>query len=138
MPTTRVGLRAWRLPAAAACLFVCLTSHHQRYSQFALGLGLAVFDQTHPTSTPPHPTHRRAALEYLRVSGRTPAVLHCHEWQAAAVPMLYWERLCHELPGARCVFTIHNFDSTGECRQDEFAYTGEWGGRGGGGVVFMR
>jgi len=30
----------------------------------------------------------RACLEYLRQSGRQPDVLHVHEWQASAVPML--------------------------------------------------
>jgi hypothetical protein len=32
----------------------------------------------------------RACLEYLRVSGRQPEVIHAHEWQLSAVPMLYW------------------------------------------------
>lgn len=30
----------------------------------------------------------RACLEFLRLSGRQPDVLHVHEWQASAVPML--------------------------------------------------
>ena len=33
----------------------------------------------------------RAALEYLRATGRQPDVLHVHEWQAAAVAMLFWD-----------------------------------------------
>ena len=33
----------------------------------------------------------RACLEYLALSGRQPHVVHAHEWQAAAVPMLFWE-----------------------------------------------
>ena len=32
----------------------------------------------------------RACLEYLRVSGRQPEIIHAHEWQLSAVPMLYW------------------------------------------------
>lgn len=66
----------------------------------------------------------RAALEYLVHSGRRPDVIHAHEWQASAVPMLYWEIFSHSLPGARPALTIHNMDNSGECRQDEFAATG--------------
>ena len=32
----------------------------------------------------------RACLEYLWVSGRQPEIIHAHEWQLSAVPMLYW------------------------------------------------
>lgn len=42
--------------------------------------------------------------------------------------MLFWERYFHNgLDSARIVFTIHNLDSQGECRQDEFAVTGKNG-----------
>ena len=59
------------------------------------------------------------------MSGRWPQVLHVHEWQTAAVPMLFWERYYHAgMDSARIVFTIHNLDSQGECRQDEFLVTG--------------
>jgi starch synthase len=54
-------------------------------------------------------------------------VLHAHEWQAAALPMLFWDapaRFAQDMPRTRVVFTIHNMDSSGECRQDEFAATG--------------
>ncbi|KAI7843173.1 hypothetical protein COHA_003157 [Chlorella ohadii] len=69
----------------------------------------------------------RACLEYLRQSGRQPDVLHVHEWQASAVPMLFWDapaRFAQDMPRTRVVMTIHNFDSSGECRQDEFSATG--------------
>lgn len=67
----------------------------------------------------------RAALELLRVTQRRPHIIHTHEWQTAAVPMLFWERYFHNgLDSARIVFTIHNLDSPGECRQEEFAVTG--------------
>ena len=54
-----------------------------------------------------------------------PDILHIHEWQTAAVAMLFWEHY-HScgLRNARLVFTIHNLDSQGECRQ-EFAATGK-------------
>lgn len=67
----------------------------------------------------------RACLEYLRISGRQPHVLHCHEWQTAAVPMLYWDVFHNSgMQKPRVMLTVHNFDSLGECRQDEFAITG--------------
>jgi starch synthase len=41
--------------------------------------------------------------------------------------MLYWEVYSQlGLYRPRVVLTIHNLDNTGECRQDEFAYTGTW------------
>ena len=66
----------------------------------------------------------RAALEYLVQSGRKPDVIHAHEWQSAAVPMLFWEFFSKAMPNTRPALTIHNMDNSGECRQDEFAATG--------------
>jgi len=67
----------------------------------------------------------RACLEYLHVSGQQPHVLQLHDWHAAAAALLYWA-VYHEtgLWRPRVVLTIHNLDNTGECRQDEFAFTG--------------
>jgi starch synthase len=68
----------------------------------------------------------RAALEYLRCSGQQPHILHLHEWQTAAASMLYWEVYSQMgLYRPRVVLTIHNLDNTGECRQDEFSFTGQ-------------
>ena len=69
----------------------------------------------------------RASLEYLDKSGRDPDVIHVHEWQTCAVPMLYWEEFSHgktSLNKAKIVMTIHNLDNTGECREEEFFATG--------------
>lgn len=66
----------------------------------------------------------RASLEAVRVLGRTPDILHCHEWQISPVPMLFWEVYTASMPRTRVVLTIHNFDSTGDCREDEFWHTG--------------
>jgi hypothetical protein len=67
----------------------------------------------------------RAGLEYLRCSGQQPHILHLHEWQTCAAALLYWEVYSAlGLYRPRVVLTIHNLDNTGECRQDEFAYTG--------------
>ncbi|CAK0748133.1 hypothetical protein CVIRNUC_001816 [Coccomyxa viridis] len=67
----------------------------------------------------------RACLEYLRVEGKNPDIIHAHEWQLSAIPMLYWE-VYHStgMGRPRVVLTIHNMDNSGECRQDEFAFAG--------------
>ncbi|KAK9846522.1 hypothetical protein WJX81_005900 [Elliptochloris bilobata] len=67
----------------------------------------------------------RACLEYLSASGRKPDIIHVHEWQLSAVPMLYWDSFhAAGLSKARVMLTIHNMDNSGECRQEEFAHTG--------------
>jgi len=69
----------------------------------------------------------RACLEYLCARpGARPDVIHCHEWQTAAVPMLYWS-VFNGCLGAALVLTLHNADSAGECRVDEFAASGTSG-----------
>lgn len=65
----------------------------------------------------------RAALEFMAQTGLQPNIIHAHEWQASAVPMLYWELFSSRM-SAKPVLTIHNMDNTGECRQDEFEATG--------------
>ena len=52
----------------------------------------------------------RAALDYLRLTGRRPSVIHAHDWQAGLVPA-YQKVLFPEDPfvgGVPAVFTIHN------------------------------
>ena len=52
----------------------------------------------------------RAALEYLRLRGRRPSVIHAHDWQAGLVPV-YQKMLFSPDPvigGVPVVFTIHN------------------------------
>jgi starch synthase len=52
----------------------------------------------------------RAALEYLRLRGERPSVIHAHDWQAGLVPA-YQKMLFSEDPvvgGVPAVFTIHN------------------------------
>lgn len=66
----------------------------------------------------------RAALEYMAQSGMQPNIIHTHEWQGAAVSMLFWELYSSQMPSTRPILTIHNMDNSGECRQDEFAATG--------------
>lgn len=66
----------------------------------------------------------RACLEFIKATGRRPDIIHAHEWQTAAVPMLFWEMGTFQNYPTRLALTIHNFGSPGECRQDEFAATG--------------
>ena len=67
----------------------------------------------------------RAGLEFLKVSGRQPDIIHLHEWQTSAAAMLYWEIYNKEgLHKPRVILTIHNMDNTGECRAEEFNVTG--------------
>ena len=61
------------------------------------------------------------------MGGLQPDILHVHEWQLSAVPMLYWDHYHKKGLTRPCVMlTIHNMDSSGECRQDEFAYSGRY------------
>eukprot|EP01025_Chloroclados_australasicus_P023810 TRINITY_DN24023_c0_g4_i1.p2 TRINITY_DN24023_c0_g4~~TRINITY_DN24023_c0_g4_i1.p2 ORF type:complete len:665 (-),score=105.58 TRINITY_DN24023_c0_g4_i1:1424-3418(-) len=67
----------------------------------------------------------RAALQFLLATNRQPQVLHLHEWQTAAAALLYWERLHQDgLQRPRVILTVHNMDNSGECRQEEFSFTG--------------
>ena len=65
-------------------------------------------------------------MEYLKISGKQPDIIHLHEWQTSAAAMLYWEIYNKEgfLHKPRIVLTIHNMDNTGECRAEEFGVTG--------------
>ena len=55
------------------------------------------------------------------------AVVRCGEanrWVGAAAAMLFWDLYGAAMPAVRIVLTLHNMDSTGECSQEEFAFTG--------------
>ena len=59
------------------------------------------------------------------MAGVDPHIVHVHEWQTAALPMLYWEAYHgSSLTRARMVLTIHCLDNSGECREDEFGVSG--------------
>ncbi|MCC5831895.1 MAG: glycogen synthase [Chlamydiales bacterium] len=60
----------------------------------------------------------RAALDYLRDSGRRPDVIHLHDWHTAvAAPLI--KKKYPELE-ARIVFTIHNLAYQGHCGEEIF------------------
>jgi starch synthase len=52
----------------------------------------------------------RAALEYIRVRGRRPAVIHVHDWQAGLVPVYQKTLLANDpvVGGVPVLCTIHN------------------------------
>ncbi|TVU14860.1 hypothetical protein EJB05_38356 [Eragrostis curvula] len=52
-----------------------------------------------------------SALEFLRQSGSSPDIIHCHDWSSAPVAWLYKEQYAFNgLPNGRVVFTIHNLE----------------------------
>ncbi|GBG91694.1 hypothetical protein CBR_g53508 [Chara braunii] len=56
----------------------------------------------------------RAALEFLLKTNKRPDIVHCHDWQTAAVPPLYWDIYAPQgLNSAQVAFTCHNFEYQG-------------------------
>ncbi|KAL5540135.1 hypothetical protein UlMin_042359 [Ulmus minor] len=67
----------------------------------------------------------RACLEWLQVTGTQPDIIHVHEWQTAALPLLYWDMYHHlSLKKPRILLTIHNMEHYGECRQEQLSKCG--------------
>lgn len=58
----------------------------------------------------------RACLEWMQVTGTQPDIIHVHEWQTGAVPLLYWDMYHHlSIKKPRLVLTIHNMEHYGDC-----------------------
>jgi starch synthase len=57
----------------------------------------------------------RAALEYARLRGERPSVIHAHDWQAGLVPVFQKMHLSNDpvVGGVPTVFTIHNIATQG-------------------------
>eukprot|EP00850_Spirogloea_muscicola_P013368 SM000090S24330 [mRNA] locus=s90:359168:366788:+ [translate_table: standard] len=56
----------------------------------------------------------RAALELVLKAGKRPDIIHCHDWQTAAVAPLYWDIYVPQgLDSAQVAFTCHNFEYQG-------------------------
>ena len=61
----------------------------------------------------------RAALEFLRQSGRQPDILHCHDWPTGLVPVLLYEVYAEVgMTRPRVCFTVHNFQHQGTAGAD--------------------
>jgi starch synthase len=56
----------------------------------------------------------RAALEFMYKTGKTPEVIHCHDWQTGLVPVMLFEIYQHiGMHHCRVCYTIHNFKHQG-------------------------
>lgn len=65
-----------------------------------------------------------AALEFLSVLG-FPDIIHCHDWQTALLPPLFYERysqLCSK--NVRLLFSIHNLEYQGHCLEADLERIG--------------
>jgi starch synthase len=68
----------------------------------------------------------RGALEYARLKGTRPSVIHAHDWQAALAPV-YVRTVLHEDPiigGVKTVLTIHNLAFQGGFDPKELTWIG--------------
>ncbi len=67
----------------------------------------------------------RAAMEFLFKSGKTPDVLHVHDWVAAVVPVLLKDMyLALGMKPIRTVLTLHNLEHQGTCSTKTFTHIG--------------
>jgi len=56
----------------------------------------------------------KAALEFLKVSGKRPDIIHCHDWQTGLLPVMLFEIYkWHDMWHQRVCYTIHNFKHQG-------------------------
>ncbi|XP_062163339.1 uncharacterized protein LOC133870266 isoform X2 [Alnus glutinosa] len=67
----------------------------------------------------------RACLEWMQLTATQPDIIHVHEWQAGALPLLYWDMYHYlSLKKPRIVLTIHNMEHYGECSQEQLSKSG--------------
>ncbi|KAG6698022.1 hypothetical protein I3842_08G000600 [Carya illinoinensis] len=67
----------------------------------------------------------RACLEWMQVTSTQPDIIHVHEWQTGALPLLYWDIYHHlSLKKPRIVLTIHNMEHYGECSKEQLSKSG--------------
>lgn len=68
----------------------------------------------------------RAALEYIRVRGKRPSVIHAHDWQTGLVPVYQKMQLSTDpvVGGVPVVFTIHNLAFQGLFAPDLLPHIG--------------
>ncbi|XP_031264278.1 uncharacterized protein LOC116122586 [Pistacia vera] len=61
----------------------------------------------------------------MQVTGVHPDIIHVHEWQTGALPLLYWD-MYHllSLKKPRIVLTIHNMEHYEECRKEQLSKCG--------------
>ena len=68
----------------------------------------------------------RAALEYIRLRGRRPSIIHAHDWQSGLVPVYQKMHLSDDpvVGGVPVVFTIHNLAFQGMFSSDLLPHLG--------------
>ena len=64
----------------------------------------------------------KASLAVLNYLEWTPDIIHCHDWQAALVPMYLKTKFYDTLGSARSVLTIHNLRFQGICSIQHLKY----------------
>ena len=57
----------------------------------------------------------KATLASMAFIGLQPDVVHCHDWQAALIPLLLKTEYRGCFPDTKSVFTIHNIEYQGKC-----------------------
>ncbi|XAR47969.1 Starch synthase [Bertholletia excelsa] len=69
--------------------------------------------------------YSRACLEWMQVTKTEPDIIHIHEWQTSALPLLYWDMYHYlSLQKPRIVLTIHNMEHYGECSKEQLSKCG--------------
>jgi starch synthase len=67
----------------------------------------------------------KAALEFMLKTNKRPDVIHCHDWQAALVPVLLFEIYkYHGMANQRVCLTVHNFGHQGQIGAELLSATG--------------
>jgi starch synthase len=100
----RVGFYVTEIGERLSAVFVDVPELFDRDGLYGNG------DGDYPDNAIRFAVFSRAALEYLRLRGRRPSVIHVHDWQAGLVPA-YQKMLFSPDPvigGVPVVFTIHN------------------------------
>ena len=62
--------------------------------------------------------YSKAVLEAMDHMDFRPEILHCHDWQASLVPLLYHSTYEDRFPGMKTVLTIHNLEYQGWANPD--------------------
>ncbi len=68
----------------------------------------------------------KAALEFARLKGFYPDIIHCNDWHTATIPLHIRHnfKFCPGLSGAKTIFTIHNLAYQGRYSKDILDFIG--------------
>ena len=68
----------------------------------------------------------KAALEFSRLMGFYPDIIHCNDWHTATIPLHIRHnfKFCPGLSGAKTIFTIHNLAYQGRYSKDILDFIG--------------